>query len=77
MKAAPSSEHWKLLPALSAEKAKVALLWFVSTGGFAVKVTLGDTVSTVQVQLAGAGSTCPTLSIARTENVWAPAERPV
>ena len=38
-------------------------------------VVLGAEVSTVQVKVAGVGSTLPTLSIARTSNVWLPSAR--
>ena len=47
-KAAPSSEHWKVEPALLEVKLKLALVWFVVAGGLAVIVVSGGVRSMVQ-----------------------------
>ncbi len=62
-----------MLPALVAEKLKLALVLFVVAGGFAVIVVSGAVVSMVHVKLAGVASTLPSVSMARTWKVWLPA----
>ena len=50
----------------------------VPEAGPPVNVTSGGTVSTVQLRVAGDGSSCPAASVARTANVcgpWASARR--
>src|SRR5438128_7044753 len=72
--AAPSSLHSKVLPALVAVKLKLALVLLVRTGGLAVIVVSGAVVSMVQVKLAVGGATCRAGSLARTWEVWLPAD---
>src|SRR5438128_10472786 len=65
-KAAPSSLHSKVLPALVAVKLKLALVLFVTRRSSDLIVVSGAVVSMVQVKLAGDASTLPAVSIART-----------
>src|ERR1044071_10462583 len=53
----------------------VAVRMFVGSLGVAVIVTVGGLVSTIQVRVAGDGSTRPTGSLARTANVCEPPAR--
>jgi hypothetical protein len=74
---APSSEHWKLLPASFDVNEKLALAELVKLGGPAVIVVSGSTRSIVQVCVAGVGSVFPAGSVARTSKVWPPSARPL
>lgn len=76
-----SSLHSKLatplpLPSLPL-KLNVALVLLLGLPGWLVIVVSGASISTTQVKLAGAPSTLPTLSIARTWKVCEPAAKPV
>src|SRR5436309_16094141 len=71
--AAPSSLHSNVLPASVAVKLKDAEVLFVSVAGLLVMVVSGAVMSTVQLRLAGVGSTLPAGSIARTRNTGRPA----
>jgi hypothetical protein len=66
----PSSWHWKLLPVLELVNEKLADVEFVGFTGCAVKVTVGATVSTVQLELTGAPVPAP--FVASTWKVCAP-----
>jgi hypothetical protein len=50
---------------------------FDGSDGAAVIVVFGSVRSIVHAWLAGVGSLLPAPSVARTSNVWLPAERPV
>src|SRR5436190_6572575 len=71
--APPSSEHWKP-PGSVPVKPKLAE-WdvVVPTGPDVIDVSGGVVSTAVQVNVAGVGSTFPTASVARAENVWEPA----
>ncbi len=72
----PSSEQVND-PASFEVNAKLAeVLATVPLGPEDARVVSGATVSTVQVRLAGVGSSLPATSRARTVNVWGPCERP-
>jgi hypothetical protein len=58
-------------------KLKLALVEFVVAGGPALIEVSGGVVSTVQVKLAGVGSTLPAASVAVTWKVCDPGARPV
>ena len=78
-----SSLHWKLAPDSLAEKAKPASLALevpegpesIEVSGAVVSGGGGGTSSTVQLWVAGLGSTFPAASVARTENWWGPRTR--
>ena len=75
MKAALSTEHWKVAPGESEMKVKVGVGSLVAPLGPSVIVVVGAVRSTVHVRLAGEGSTLPAWSTALTWNVWLPSER--
>jgi adenine deaminase len=75
VKAASSSEHWKVELGSFAENVKVALVLVVELGGPVAIVVSGAVKSIVQEYVGGLGSTLPARSIARTANVWRPALR--
>ena len=75
--AAPSSEHWKVLPDSLEVKLKLALVWLVALAGADVIVVSGGVRSIVHVKLAGVASVLPTASVARTSKVCVPATSPV
>ena len=75
-----STRHWKLEPASELEKPKVGVESLVAPLGPESIVVFGGVVSpppplTVNVRLAGLGSTLPAASLARTENVCEPFAR--
>jgi len=62
--------------ATPAEPVKAGVLSFVALPSAGkVRATWGSARLTVQVTLAGSGSTLPAASIARTSNVWTPSAR--
>jgi len=71
---AASRLHSKVAPVVSDVKSKVAVVSFVGPAGADVIVVSGAVVSTVQVRVAGVGSTFPAISAARTSKVWLPSE---
>ena len=75
-KAAPSSEHWNVAGLSSAENPKVAAVASVVAPGPVSMVVSGTSVSTVQLHVAGDGSTFPAASFAWTLKVWAPSATP-
>jgi hypothetical protein len=74
-KGEPSSEHAKVEPLSLAVNWNVALEAFVGFAGPEVTVVSGAVWSTVQLRVAGDGSTFPAESIACTAKVWVPSER--
>jgi hypothetical protein len=77
VKAAPSSEHWKLEPASLEENVKLALVLLVTAGGPESIAVCGALESTVQLWAAGLASVLPAGSVARTWKVCGPELRPV
>jgi hypothetical protein len=77
--APPSSAHSNVEPSSLAEKRNVACVAELRVVGPDRIVVSGGVVSfgtwTVQVWLAGDGSTCPSASIARTSTVCGPTAR--
>ena len=73
---AASSEHSKLAPGSSAEKAKAAEALRVSASGPESMLVCGGLVSIVQEYVAGVESVLPAGSVARTANVCSPSSRP-
>ena len=73
---APESTRHSAVPS-EAVNVKVGSFWFVGADGPEVMLTVGAAVSMVQVRAAGVASVLPDASVARTSNVWLPAESPV
>src|SRR3712207_5273025 len=48
----------------------------LAVDGFALQATVGATVSTVHVRVAGVASALPAVAVARTEEGWGPSLRP-
>src|SRR5205085_12570283 len=67
----PSIRHSRTLGAPPVMNANVGVESAVGVDGGAI-VTVGATVSTVQLRSAGVGSTLPVASRTRTRNMWAP-----
>ena len=83
IQAPPSSLHSKLEPDSVEVKEKLAVAAVVIPLGPLVIEVSGGVVSgggeddfTIQLSLAGVGSTLPAPSVARTENWWVPRARP-
>src|SRR5436190_1616552 len=68
--APPSSLHWNVEPVLEVVNEKLADVELVGVAGCAVNVTVGATVSTVQLELTGAPVPAP--FVASTWKVCAP-----
>jgi hypothetical protein len=66
-RAAPSSAHWKVVPALSAANVNEGFTLLVGLVGLAVRLTTGGTVSIVKVY--GVTLTLPAGSVPRTLKV--------
>ncbi len=77
MNAAVSRRHSNVAPGSVLVNAKDADVELVGPVGPLVIVVSGAAVSTVNVRVAGDGSTLPAVSIARTANVCSPWARPV
>jgi hypothetical protein len=71
----PSSEHRKVASGWSEEKVKVALCLPLTAEG-PESIVVSGSPTTVQVWLAGLGSTFREMSIARTSSVCSPDVRP-
>src|SRR4029453_14219470 len=71
----PSSEHVVGVP-VSAEKSTVALVGATVPVGPPSLVSVGGSVSTAHVKLAGVASVLPAGSVARPPKVWGPPARP-
>jgi hypothetical protein len=74
--APPSSWHWKVEFGFDEVNVKLGAGSFDGSGGVAVIVVSGGTVSTVQEYVAAVGSVFPSASVAVTENVWPPSASP-
>ena len=74
--APPSIAHWNVADASSEANEKLADELALGSAGLAVIDAVGAFVSTVHVKLAGF-PTLPTVSVARTENVWLPSASPL
>ena len=74
--AAPSTLHVSTAAGSETATAKAGRGSLLSAPGAAVNDAAGATVSTVQVHVAGVGSTLPIASTARTSSAWPPSARP-
>jgi hypothetical protein len=72
-----SSDTTKLAPLSFASKANIATRLFTVPLGPEVMVVCGGVASTSHVKLAGAASTFPAPSMARTAKVWEASVRPL
>jgi hypothetical protein len=76
-KAAPSSEHWKVLGVSDELNVKLALALVLGFAGLDVMFVSGAIESTTHVSDAGVASVFPAASVARTWKVCEPCARPV